>query len=244
MDDKGFRRWLETMGDAPNTVNTRLATVRRIEVAYGDLESAHNEDQFETILGELIYSALDFRRNEPNPSRLAIEGDLYKGLASCRTHLKKYSQFLDLKKSVDVPDVEVEIMSEHESDAVADALTATFGLEADLQKALRTNLAQLEPGLRIDDGGTEAKVASGFIDILARDEQNRIVVIELKAVAARRDAVSQILSYMGDLMENGDCDVRGILIAPDFDAKSMAAARAVPSLNLIRYGFNFTFTRT
>jgi len=86
----------------------------------------------------------------------------------------------------------------------------------------------------------QRSVASGRIDILARDAQGTTVVIELKAVRAGRDAVAQILAYMGDLMEDGT-PVSGLLVAPDFDPRAVSAARAVPGLRLVRYGFSFSF---
>jgi hypothetical protein len=51
----------------------------------------------------------------------------------------------------------------------------TFGLERDLQIALRRNIDQLEPGLKIVDGGTERTVEAGRIDITAEDEENKLV---------------------------------------------------------------------
>jgi hypothetical protein len=55
-----------------------------------------------------------------------------------------------------------------------------------------------------------------------------------------REAVAQILAYMGDLMCTGK-PVRGILVAGDFPARTIAAARAVPILQLRKYGFQFSF---
>jgi hypothetical protein len=78
------------------------------------------------------------------------------------------------------------------------ALTTTFGLERDLQKVLRDNIDQLEPGLKVADGNKEKRVPSGYIDITAEDKDGATVVIELKAVEADRDAVGQLLAYMGD----------------------------------------------
>lgn len=106
---------------------------------------------------------------------------------------------------------------------VADAMNMTFGLERDLQMALRGNIEQLEPGLTIIDGGREKIVASGRIDITARDQEGATVVIELKAMADR-EAIGQILGYMGDLTEDG-APVRGILVAHDFVRSSVSAAR-------------------
>jgi len=69
------------------------------------------------------------------------------------------------------------------------------------------------------------------------------VVIELKIGTAGQRAVAQILSYMGDMAaERQDGNVRGILIAAEFDAKAKAAARMVPRLALRRYGVRFQFS--
>lgn len=58
--------------------------------------------------------------------------------------------------------------SSNQSTELAEALETTFGLERDLQRALRNNIEQLERGLKIIDGGKERKVESGFIDITVR----------------------------------------------------------------------------
>jgi len=68
-------------------------------------------------------------------------------------------------------------------------------------------------------------------------------VIELKAGTADREAIAQILSYMGDLQaETGD-SVRGIVIARDFTPRAIAASTPVPNIELRKYGFNFSFKK-
>lgn len=123
---------------------------------------------------------------------------------------------------------------------ITEAIETKFGLEHDLQRALRKNIDQLEHGLTIVDGNKELKVPSGFIDITAEDKHGATVVIELKAGAADREAVAQILAYMGDLLLKKQ-SVRGILVAGDFPARTIAAARVVPNLELRKYGFKFSF---
>ncbi len=122
-----------------------------------------------------------------------------------------------------------------------DAITTTFGLEKDLQRALRTKIDQLEDGLEIIDSGKERKVTSGWIDITAKDRDGKIVVIELKAGEAGRDAIGQVLGYMGDLLDQYKTPIRGILVAGDFSISAVSAARAIPNLLLKKYLFNFTF---
>lgn len=123
---------------------------------------------------------------------------------------------------------------------VADAMTTTFGLERDLQLALRSNIGQLEKELKIVDGGKEQTVDSGHIDITAQDHSGVVVVIELKAGTVDREAIGQILSYMGDVAQSKR-SVRGILVAGDFSSRAVSAARAVPNLQLKKYSFQFTF---
>jgi RecB family endonuclease NucS len=95
-------------------------------------------------------------------------------------------------------------------------------------------------GLVIIDGGREQTVTSGRIDITARDRNGSTVVIELKASVADRDAIGQILSYMGDLAE-GSTQVRGIVIAKEFSPRAISAARAASNVRLVHYSFRFLF---
>jgi Endonuclease NucS len=127
-----------------------------------------------------------------------------------------------------------------EIDQIAEAMDATFGLERDLQLALRKHIDQLEPGLKIMDDGKEQTVESGRIDITAEDSDGTTVVVELKAGLADRETIGQILGYMGDLMATKK-SVRGILVAGEFPAGTVAAARAVPNLRLKKYSFRFSF---
>jgi RecB family endonuclease NucS len=93
--------------------------------------------------------------------------------------------------------------------------------------------------LTISDGDKERTVPSGRIDITARDRDGATVVIELKVGEADREAVAQLL-YMGDLTDKG-ARVRGILVAREFAPRAVSAARVIPSIRLVRYGFRFTF---
>lgn len=47
---------------------------------------------------------------------------------------------------------------------------------------------------------------------------------------------------MGDLQEEEETPVRGILVAHDFDKRAKAAARVVPTLELKKYSIEFKFT--
>lgn len=131
--------------------------------------------------------------------------------------------------------------SEVETEELIEASEATFGLERDLQLALRLNIEQLESGLEIVDGGKEKITDAGRIDITARDRNGVIVAIELKAGTAAPDALTQLLAYMGVIAEDEQKPVRGILVAGGFHPRVIFAARAVPNVRLRQYRFKFTF---
>jgi hypothetical protein len=108
----------------------------------------------------------------------------------------------------------------------------TPSLERRLQRALRDSLDKLEPGLVAIDDGRE----DGFRDITAKDQAGNTVVIELKAGKAGKDAVAQLLAYMGEVKAaQNPCGLRGILVAYDFQANAVAAASVVPNIALKRY---------
>jgi endonuclease len=123
------------------------------------------------------------------------------------------------------------------------AAEVTFGLERDLQNALRANIEQLEPGLEIADGGREQQCEAGRIDITARDAVGRTVVIELKAGIARPEALTQLLAYLGVVASEKQDSVRGFLVAEDFHRRVVFGARAVPAIELWTYRFKFTFEK-
>lgn len=238
--DNRYPDWLRRTVPSMATYATKLSELRRIEREYGDLDQLYDEDELAEVLDDLQYSAADAQAGRENPSRLHIDGDIRNNLASYKSALSRYIRF----------------RREIEDDAGRAALTPlagpedvaesreTFSLEKDMQAALRRSITQLEAGLEIIDGGAERKVPSGFIDILARDAAGRAVVIELKAVKATRDAIGQMLAYMGDISDlpaGASAPVRGILVAPEFDHRALSASRVVPHLTLMEYSFSFTF---
>ncbi len=136
---------------------------------------------------------------------------------------------------------ETEADEDSYDETIEEAEEITFGLERDLQSAVRANIEQLEPGLEIIDKGTELVTDAGRIDITAKDTNGSIVVIELKAGMASPEVVTQILAYMGAIEETEKMPVRGILVAGDFHKRVIWAARAVSALELKKYSFQFKF---
>ncbi|MCY4576418.1 MAG: endonuclease NucS [Chloroflexi bacterium] len=125
-------------------------------------------------------------------------------------------------------------------DVDSDADTGSrFGLERDLQDALKNNLHQLELGLKLL--GTEQRVAAGRLDIAAIDSEGSIVVIELKAGTAQPESMTQLLAYMGTVDNPENRPVRGFLVANGFHPRLRHAAKAVSNIALRAYSFTFSF---
>lgn len=81
------------------------------------------------------------------------------------------------------------------------------------------------------------------IDILAKDIANNFVVIELKAGVADLSTFGQISAYVGWVKQNlaPEGNVRGIIVANDFDEKMKYAIKSVPNIKLKRYMLEFQF---
>jgi len=140
----------------------------------------------------------------------------------------------------------VELQDEEEAEELGidddESCEITFGLEKDLQNALRNNIGQLEQGLKIVDGGTEKTTKAGRLDILAEDKDGNPVVIELKAGQAPAGSVEHVLSYMSAVGEEYGRPVRGIIVAGGFSERIKLAARGIPQLKLIAYSLQFLFS--
>ncbi|WP_363349521.1 endonuclease NucS domain-containing protein [Methylocystis echinoides] len=233
-----YKQWLENQKYDRATITAQLHRVGRVEKNYGDLDDHYAKDRLASVISDLKYSADDRRRGKPNPTKIPFEGDAYSNLASYRNAIVLYQRFRD---EASLPKARAG-GEESAADAVGPEPSQRFGLERDLQASLRKAIEQLEAGLTIVDEGIERSVDSGRIDITARDAAGRLVVIELKAGTAGRDAIGQILSYMGDVSaEEGSVEVRGVLVASDFDSRAVSAARMAPRLTLRRYSVAFRF---
>ena len=230
MREESYRAWLKQRELAESSVGTYVIDGRRVEKYYKDLDELYDEDRLAALLEELRYSAEDRRNNAPNRSKIPIKGNPYHSLGGYRSTVTRYREYRDAEET------KVDSVEEAETDQ-----GRVLGLERDLQAAMRDSIETLERGLTIIDDGIERSVSSGLIDITARAADGTVVVIELKAGTAKRDAVGQILSYMGDVAVDEGGEVRGILVAGDFDGKTRAAGRMVPALTLRRYSVTFAF---
>ena len=133
---------------------------------------------------------------------------------------------------------------ENDETEIEDTIEASLSLEKDLHSYLAARIEKIEEGLSVVEDGVEFQTDAGRIDILARDNNDGLVIIELKAGKAKDNALGQILGYMGCISTSNDfqkSSVRGILIASGFEQRVVYAAKALPNLKLVKYQLSFEF---
>ena len=224
-DRSGFRNYfLHDVGASANTMNTYNSFLNRIDEAIGGLDEAIERDGPEVVATWGLKTEL-----EP--------------FATYRSHarsvLKRYLQYRIDRAAGGPASVDEEVEEEEVAEAIA--VDANFKIEKEMQAQVRLQIGQIEPGLEIADGGAETSVATGRIDIVARDGHNRLVVIELKAGKCPPGALEQVLAYAHSLSEERQEPVRALLIAGLFGDRIRAAAKRVPDLELKTYAYHLTF---
>ena len=135
--------------------------------------------------------------------------------------------------------VEIGLNNEDEEDSTE---SSEFVFEKDLQNFLVKNLHLIEAELKLYENegitGVEYPVGNRFIDILAVDNQNQLVVIELKVSKGYDRVVGQLLRYMAWIEKNLAEEfqaVRGIIIAKHISEDLKLACSKLPDIKLMEY---------
>jgi len=119
-----------------------------------------------------------------------------------------------------------------------------FFREKELENFIINNWNRTEFGKKYDlifeDGqmvSQQYQTKIGSIDILAKDKVNKnYVVIELKKGQTSDDTIGQCQRYMGWVMENKkDKNVKGIIIAGEYDEKLKYAQKVNKSVDVFLY---------
>lgn len=79
-----YRAWLKQSGLIESSVSTYVSDTKRVKECYGDLDGLYDENGLEGVLQTLQYSADERHGNVPNPTKIPIDGDLYKTLPAYR----------------------------------------------------------------------------------------------------------------------------------------------------------------
>ena len=130
--------------------------------------------------------------------------------------------------------------------------SSEFAYESHLRDYLKSNLHQIEPGLRLytdeeDESitGVEFDAGGRRIDILAIDNDGHFVVIELKVSRGYDRSVGQLLRYRAWVRQNlADGEkVRGIVIAKNITEDLKLAASEASDIELFEYDLKIDLRR-
>jgi hypothetical protein len=112
-----------------------------------------------------------------------------------------------------------------------------------IRKNLRRDIAQLEPGLKpFHDEGLDSIMEATKIDILAKDVKDNLVIIKLKGDTTQISTLSQILNSMAAIKnELGERNIRGLIVAKDFDNEILLASRKSSNVSLVKYQVKYNF---
>lgn len=219
-DKEGFRAAFLAGGASPNSANTYNSFLNRIDEALGGLDDAIAARGSEGVLQWA-------KQTDSEP------------FATYRSHslsvLRRYLQYR-LAKGESEDEVAIE-------EAEFEPLTtdANFKIEKEMQAQVRLQIGQIEAGLIVVDDGLETVVATGKIDILARDANGVLLVIELKAGKCPAGAIEQVLAYAHSLCLERQEKVRAMLIAGSFSDRQRAAAKRAVDLELKTYAYSLSF---
>ncbi len=124
---------------------------------------------------------------------------------------------------------------------IEETINSRLSFERDLHSYLSMNIDEIDKDLFLFEDGIEYKIDAGRIDLLAKDNQENTVVIELKAGKATDSALGQLLGYIGCLSENPEKykNIRGVLVASDFDKRVIYAVKNLPNIKLVKYQVAF-----
>ena len=159
-----------------------------------------------------------------------------------QSHFRLYDPTTDPVPISDVSTVDI-------TESIPVQASSEFAYESDLRDFLAKNPSVIDPGLQLykdeEEGitGIEYPVGNRFIDILAVDDMNRLVVIELKVSRGYDRTVGQLLGYMArirkNLAEPGQA-VRGIIAARKISDDLRLACSGLPSVSLYEYELSVT----
>ncbi len=227
-DKAGFNDYFANVVKASkNACDTYRSFLNRIDQAIGGLDEALQSQGLEAV-------AQWAKDTDKEP------------FATYRSHarsvLKRYSHYRLEKLSDGVEEESVQPASDNVADLAETIIAdANFLREREMQIQVRLQLGTLEMGLVAIDGGAEVSVATGRIDILARDTQGRTVVIELKPGKCPAGALEQLLAYAYDIEQEHGTAVRAMLVAGSFPDRIRAAARRAGGVELRTYAYSLNF---
>jgi hypothetical protein len=106
MQEYAYKAWLGTLPIKDKTSGNQLSRMRRLEAAFGDLDSAFEADGLASVLAALQYGPKDQSAGKPLPSGIISTGKFLKTMATLRHAARKYRTFR-LQQSAGQPAVKI-----------------------------------------------------------------------------------------------------------------------------------------
>jgi endonuclease len=142
--------------------------------------------------------------------------------SNCKATMKKGLIFLEGSRRTPPERLQVEIHSTYMAsyfigeDSKDLELT---GYEEDMREMIFKTPEIIEEGFR--PSNKEYQTSTGFIDILGKDNDGNLMVLELKSRRAGINAVKQLKRYLDDFSDHKKF-VRGILVAPSITEEALS----------------------
>lgn len=238
MDTERFEAWMRDRTSNPGTISSRVSTLKRVEDAYGDLDTHYQRDRFAQVLGELAYSPQSegLRGN----SRIRIDGNVYHGLATLRSAVTLYRKFRTDQHAAPAgpPPASAKGVAPHEETQVSMSITLSLD---ELAVQLSRHIDQQRGNLTFIEDDTLREPVQGRTVMHGQDATGALVAVELLTRRATRDDVARFVEGLGRDEEAKGADVRGVLVAMGFEPAALLLARKVQSLELIQYTLSCAF---
>ena len=165
-------------------------------------------------------------------------GKTEKGKRKIQRYKRIYNSFLDSDRSEE----------EEEEERIEET---SFAYEEDLRGYLSNNLSVIEPGLKLfkDKNGTEGieypiDADNKRVDILAIDQNNVPVIIELKVSRGYEKVIGKCLYYKNRVKQVvNSTKVRIIIIAREITPQLKIATEDLPDVELFEYKLSVKLER-
>jgi hypothetical protein len=155
MREAAYERWLRAQPLQEGTINAQLYRAKRVDQYCGGLDEHYAQDRMASVIQMLTYTTDDEHRNRPNPTNIPFDGNVRNNLASYRHAAERYRTFCEALDDGAAPTPTPTAVQREVAAVVEEEVGQRIGLERDMQKALRAQIEQLEPGLTIIDEGAE-----------------------------------------------------------------------------------------
>lgn len=196
--------------------------------------------------GEDIFQISDYETVEQIRSQYDLQGTHRKvgeyGNGAARASIRQYSFFIKLlsDNNLELNETHTSSLAKHATADDTTDMNMSFTYERDLHNSLICQATELFPEHNLK--GTEYTIGNGRIDLLLENE-DELLVIELKSGTASADVFGQISMYLGLLkQEFPEKNIRGVVIASEIHKGLKYACDTNPLITCMTYAMNISLT--